>query len=64
MTLKRGLNSLIQEYSRARDSTSVPTIVHSTAQAVVTILWVRGWRAATSWKYVDRRALRFLALPT
>ena len=37
MTLKRGLNSLIQEYSSARDSTSVATTVHSTAQAVVTI---------------------------
>jgi hypothetical protein len=50
LTLKRGSNSLIQEYSSARASTSVPTTVHSTDDADVTIDCVRGCSADRSWK--------------
>jgi hypothetical protein len=50
LTLNRGSNSLIHEYSRARASTSVPTTVHSTDAADVTIDCVLGWSAARSWK--------------
>jgi hypothetical protein len=49
-TLNRGSNSLIQEYSSASASTSVPTTVHCTEDAVVTIVCVRGCRPPTSWK--------------
>src|SRR4051794_20363948 len=63
-TLKRGSYSLIQEYSSCSDSTSVPTTVHSTFAAVVTIACVRGCRLTRSWKYDDSRARRFFALPT
>ncbi|CPU67129.1 Uncharacterised protein [Mycobacteroides abscessus] len=50
LTLNRGSNSLIHVYSSASASTSVPTTVHSTDAAVVTIVWVRWCRLATSWK--------------
>ena len=63
-TLKRGSNSLIQEYSSWSASTSVATTVHSTDAAVVTIVAVRGCRPAMSWKYDDSRGRRLLALPT
>jgi hypothetical protein len=49
-TLKRGSYSLIQAYSSCSASTSVPTTVHSTPAAVVTIVCVRGWRFARSAK--------------
>jgi hypothetical protein len=49
-TLNRGSYSWIHEYSSASASTSVPTTVHSTDAAVVTMVCVRGWRFATSWK--------------
>jgi hypothetical protein len=63
-TLNRGSYSLIQEYSSCRASTSVPTTVHSTPAAVVTMVWVRGWRLARSAKYELSRWRRLLALPT
>ncbi len=50
LTLKRGSNSLIQEYSSASASTSVLTTVHSTELAVSTICWVRWCRPEMSWK--------------
>jgi hypothetical protein len=37
---------LIHVYSSWSASTSVPTTVHSTLAAEVTIDWVRGWRSA------------------
>jgi hypothetical protein len=64
LTLNRGSNSLIQEYSSCSASTSVATTVHSTLAAVVTIVWVRGCRADRSWKYDESRDRRLLALPT
>jgi hypothetical protein len=42
----------------------VLTTVHSTEAALLTIVAVRGWRFATSWKYDESRARRFFALPT
>jgi hypothetical protein len=50
LTLNRGSNSLIQEYSSWSASTSLFTTVHSTEAAVVTMERVRGWRFARSWK--------------
>jgi len=64
LTLNRGSNSLIQEYSSCSASTSVFTTVHSTLAALVTIVAVRGCRLTMSWKYDVRRARRFFALPT
>ncbi len=49
-TLNRGSYCWIQVNSSARASTSVPTTVHSTDAAVVTIRCVRSCRCATSWK--------------
>ena len=49
-TLNRGSNSLIHEYSSASASTSVPTTVHCTDAAVVTICWVRWCSPDRSWK--------------
>jgi hypothetical protein len=63
-TLKRGSNSLIQEYSSCSASTSVFTVVHSTLAAVVTMVAVRGCRLPTSWKYDESRGRRLFALPT
>ncbi len=63
-TLKRGSNSLIQEYSSCSASTSVPTTVHSTEAALVTSCRVRGWSCRTSWKYDESRGRRLFALPT
>ena len=45
-------------------SSSLPTTVHSTFEAVVTMACVRGCRCTRSWKYDDNRARRFFALPT
>src|SRR5689334_6192274 len=64
LTLKRGSNSLIQEYSSCSASTSVLTTVHSTDAAVVTMVAVRGCRLAMSWKYDVSRERRFFAFPT
>jgi hypothetical protein len=64
LTLKRGSNSLIQEYSSWRASTSVPTVVHCTEEAVNTICCVRGCSPAGSAKYEFSRWRRLLALPT
>ena len=64
LTLKRGSNSLIQEYSSASASTSVLTTVQSTEDAVSTICWVRGCRPLMSWKYELSRGRSDLALPT
>jgi hypothetical protein len=41
LTLNRGSNSLIQLNSSCSASTSVATVTQSTADAVVTICWVR-----------------------
>jgi hypothetical protein len=41
LTLNRGSNSLIQEYSSCSASTSLLTVTQSTADAVVTICCVR-----------------------
>ena len=62
--LKRGSNSLIQEYSSCSASTSVLTTVHSTLAPDATIAAVRWCRLPMSWKYDDSRARRFFALPT
>ncbi len=50
LTLNRGSNSLIHVYSRVSASTSVPTTVHSTLAAVVTMRRVRSCRTERSWK--------------
>ena len=63
-TLNRGSNSLIQLNSSCSASTSVPTTVHSTDAAVVTICAVRGCRPDRSAKYEFRRWRRLFALPT
>jgi hypothetical protein len=63
-TLNRGLNSLIQVYSSCRDSSSLPTTVHSTLLAAYTMAWVLGSSPAGFAKYEFRRDRRFLALPT
>src|ERR1035441_11088400 len=64
LTLNLGSNSLIQEYSSCSASTSVPTTVHSTPAAVLSIIWVRGCRLAKSAKEEVRRCLRDFAFPT
>jgi hypothetical protein len=62
--LKRGSNSLIQEYSSCSASTSVPTTVQSTLAAVVSIAWVRGCSAMKSAKYWFSRCRSDFAFPT
>ena len=64
LTLNRGSNSLIQEYSSWSASTSVPTTVQSTPAADRSIDWVRGWSPAKSAKYEFSRDRRFFAFPT
>ena len=64
LTLNRGSNSLIQEYSSWSASTSVFTTVHSTDAAVVSIIWVRGCSAVKSAKYWFSRCRSDLAFPT
>ena len=64
LTLNRGSNSLIQEYSSWSASTSVLTTVQSTLAADRTMVWVRGCIPAKSAKYEFSRDRRFLALPT
>ena len=49
-TLKRGVYSLIHEYSSVRASTSEPTTTHSTPSAVWTICRMRGESAPGFWK--------------
>ncbi|GAP60163.1 hypothetical protein AHiyo1_36270 [Arthrobacter sp. Hiyo1] len=63
-TLKRGLNSLIQVYSSWSDSSSLPTMVHSTLLAACTIACVFGSKPAGLAKYEFSRDRRFFALPT
>jgi hypothetical protein len=55
---------LIQVYSCWSASTSVPTVIQSTAAAVVTICWVRACSVHGSAKYELSRLRRLFAFPT